>query len=93
MTSISEEFAQKRMNENGYKESLLLSGDVFKTIEIAKLEGKIEYIEEQIEGLGELLNSTSFAEKIITGALIRAFKKDKEKYELKLKNILIKNNQ
>lgn len=76
MTSISKEF-------------LISKGDVLRAIEIAKLEGTIEYIEYQIENLQELLDYYDWTTKIITQALINAFKKDKEKYEMELKNILI----
>lgn len=84
--SISKEFAKKRMNENGYEESLLLKGDIFKTIEIAKLEGVIEYIESQMDSLEKI------PDEIFSGILLKAFLKEKEIYELKLKNILIKSN-
>lgn len=76
MTSISKEF-------------LISKGDVLRAIEIAKLEGTIEYIEYQIENLQELLDYYDWTTRIITEALINAFKKDKEKYEMELKNILI----
>lgn len=76
MTSISKEF-------------LISKGDALRAIEIAKLEGTIEYIEYQIENLQELLDYYDWTTRIITEALINAFKKDKEKYEMELKNILI----